>query len=1750
MEWLSLQEAAGAERVWTPRVLETIYKARVQTLHHLLVHLLCRTSHRGLHTSEEGAVQLVRTRNERNRAEAATDAETKHAEKEGSSFLLEKEAAQSLLIRPDDPLSYIKMLNRSYAVMAESAPPLGPLTLEQRWTQQQIVDRVIELQFRQDPKPSHVLCCGYRKLRPSLAGSSGKRAPVGLECVSANAAVEMVNSESWRLLLSRVGDLVMLHILTHAAIFTPLPNDCLLQVSGVPVHSAVSVLRKSSELHIGEKILRSRAKRKLLSESTASLPRSEGWPAQKGKRKNCVQELPSCKYAVKLDKPAQEAFKSTGDDLLRPNSMERKAGNVHVVGTSGAVSRSHRAKRKAQQSTSDPENELLPSDSKRRKLESHVPVGKSSQTDTAGKECSLKGKRDHNNARPNSDPQERIRDKEKFKKEGCQKNYTGTKDLIPIATPGTTTGKTVTMHQTETALGIYKSSITSEISLNSESTLNVHQSSKTKKVRPPSWKRRKMRQQGLDALHELVPQEQEKGCGSSNNGDGVYSVSNDTSHLVRSTPCEEQGASGAECVATSAEARETVQEKTSGSTAHTKVSPNINQRKDYACPWGSPSLMFVNRASIFYNSSFSRHAGLPANHILNRTEADDAGVEHLHAAIFGPLQKIEACSSMGPNSFVDSKPTGSVHKLLKKLLLKAKRCAYARLLSRHCPLPRELNSQLVESSTPFLTAVATPFPESQRSSQALSQKQETDCHEQDADEQSPEVEEMMKLLLGPLYKPGEAGNAKASASFENHTEANPSTTDSNKGIGGDACTQEFRDFKQEKDLVDAIHTANAVHTEKALRAGLIASYTDHHSVVSFLWAACRSIVPPEMLGSKRSWRVLRSNIAHFVSLRRHEKFNLQHVLFKLKLSNQPWLSSDSESAPSEGSSKGRRILQQKKLELWLYWLFTNLVVPLIRCHFYVTEIENHRQNVFYYRKPVWAKLRSKALKDLLTRNYKKLSKKSVAEALDGKTLGFSQVRLLPKRSGVRPIANLAAPSEGALKLKVKSEKKPTLRQLFGDFGKASLPHEAESSTLSFKKMSAVTDKAAIDPSKGFLQETSGQASPSHLLISRTAHQNSTMASRRTLFDLHRGFSPCKTLRTLESPARAENGFSSPKSRSRGQTSPLAKMSLMDSPECSSSRIRTPPSIDLLQAGGRRSYCRVPRKSTERVNYSFRPVNSVLRDVYFCLKLEKDSHPDDLGSSVFGYSDIHARILPFILQMKGSGAVPRLHMVVCDVTKAYDSIQQEKLLEIVSSYLRSSDYNVLKYTSVTPALASVRVSHGRSPTRACERRSFSQLVPYLTAKHSHCIFTDQGSCSSVRKEKILVLLEELLKRNIIKMGKQFYQQTVGIPQGSTISSILCSLFYGHFELHRLMPELRSRLTDRLSLTSNLSSALKSDCDLQLPQAENLAVVTGEVDVEHMLESSFDIWSQDLAIESDSRDIPPFDPHRTCFEVKKSDDRVNETASSVLKNSVLLRLIDDSLFISTSEAAATIFVERMHAGSEEYGCQANRRKTAANFPLQLGKRTLPKKIYTTEDGACFMRWSGLLVNCYTVEFQADYARYSGEHIRSTLTVKREENQGWHLVLKMCQYMRPKCHALFFDPRINSPATIRLNAFQAFLLCAMKFHAYVCCLSCATGHNQTFFYEAICSTTRYMYGLLRHRMETVGAKAAECFPFVELEWLGLVAFQKILNRKQSRYKVLLQALQSQLEAARFKRMTSCPHLSSAVDERRSSMFKYIKY
>lgn len=97
---------------------------------------------------------------------------------------------------------------------------------------------------------------------------------------------------------------------------------------------------------------------------------------------------------------------------------------------------------------------------------------------------------------------------------------------------------------------------------------------------------------------------------------------------------------------------------------------------------------------------------------------------------------------------------------------------------------------------------------------------------------------------------------------------------------------------------------------------------------------------------------------------------------------------------------------------WVGWVMDALAVELVRGHFYVTEAEGHRHALFFYRKPVFNALRREALHSMQAGAGAALRRISRAEALDllgRRNWGAGRLRILPKKGGVRPIANMAGP---------------------------------------------------------------------------------------------------------------------------------------------------------------------------------------------------------------------------------------------------------------------------------------------------------------------------------------------------------------------------------------------------------------------------------------------------------------------------------------------------------------------------------------------------------------------------------------------------------------------------------------------------------------------------------------------------------------------------------------------------------------------
>lgn len=128
----------------------------------------------------------------------------------------------------------------------------------------------------------------------------------------------------------------------------------------------------------------------------------------------------------------------------------------------------------------------------------------------------------------------------------------------------------------------------------------------------------------------------------------------------------------------------------------------------------------------------------------------------------------------------------------------------------------------------------------------------------------------------------------------------------------------------------------------------------------------------------------------------------------------------------------------------------------------------------------------------------------------------------------------------------------------------------------------------------------------------------------------------------------------------------------------------------------------------------RSVNSALREVYAILRRVKVEKPEILGSSVFDYNDVHQRLHQFLSKIKNrTSKMPEIYIVVADVLKAFDSIDQDMLIGILKDILQNDEYVMRKHVKISCRKKSLRILHD----------------------HVYCDYNSSNCCDSVSEPSV-------------------------------------------------------------------------------------------------------------------------------------------------------------------------------------------------------------------------------------------------------------------------------------------------------------------------------------------------------------------------------------------------------------------------------
>ncbi|KAK1782090.1 Telomerase ribonucleoprotein complex RNA binding domain-containing protein [Copromyces sp. CBS 386.78] len=765
----------------------------------------------------------------------------------------------------------------------------------------------------------------------------------------------------------------------------------------------------------------------------------------------------------------------------------------------------------------------------------------------------------------------------------------------------------------------------------------------------------------------------------------------------------------------------------------------------------------------------------------------------------------------------------------------------------------------------------------------------------------------------------------------------------------------------------------------------------------------------------------------FIRLRRFESMTLHQVVQGLQISSIPWLAPPSFSSFSHKCSQGETNKRKEILHEFLYYIFDSLLIPLLRSNFYVTESSSHRYRLFFFRHDVWLSVTKPAMTTLKLKMFEEVKGAEAVKILEGRKLGFSQVRLLPKGGtggGLRPIMNL---------------------------------------------------------------------------------------------------------------------------RRRG----------------------------VLLQGRRSGNSKVIRGGKKQMQMQMLgpSINSVLGPVASMLNFEKRERPEKLGGGMFAVGDIYERIKRFRARFfakakkddgkeKGLGngkkktrrdkKKNKFYFVKVDVQAAFDTIPQQAMVDLLEKIPGYAVYKESKHVEVSLPLDYEHnnnindndTNRTKSKKPKPTKRWHSTTTPFPRTKpgppppgpipstmmtqnknKKQTIFIPSHSSTKLHtSSSLLSLAKEHITQNLVRIGKKYYRQKTGIPQGSVLSSTLCNYFYADLE--------RSQGLAFLGLGVGLGLGGEDAED----RGDNEEGEEGGQEDQEDQDREYQDPGQSGKGRGKGRG-----------ERSGKGKGKGRGVSSKDGDTLLMRLIDDFLLITTNQKKATRFVEVMHRGFPEYGVRVSPNKSLVNFDVAVAAVDGSGRVVPKLKGSSSTKfpYCGLMIDTQTLEIvkprpdnDNDNDDNDDDHnnnqkkkkkdrvvVFNGITVEYSKNQGRNFRRKVLNAFKIQSHLLFFDTTHNSFFTTLRNLHSAFVETAVKMWAHARCLSTSTTQKRkpstSLVIDTIKSLIRVSHRLLTSKSRKERYPGYQCTVAQgQVAWLAMVACRQVFVRKQAGYKGVIEWLEGEIQ------------------------------
>lgn len=192
------------------------------------------------------------------------------------------------------------------------------------------------------------------------------------------------------------------------------------------------------------------------------------------------------------------------------------------------------------------------------------------------------------------------------------------------------------------------------------------------------------------------------------------------------------------------------------------------------------------------------------------------------------------------------------------------------------------------------------------------------------------------------------------------------------------------------------------------------------------------------------------------------------------------------------------------------------------------------------------------------------------------------------------------------------------------------------------------------------------------------------------------------------------------------------------------------------------------------------INSIMQCVHSVLRYEHTTTDNSTSFGIGSVDEMYMRLKKYKLRHNAQNPKRKLYFAKVDVKNCFDTIEQDKVLDIVSQVLAEDEYMLQKFCAVVPDLGRVGRKYHTRAVPAQDLQDFDEFASEWTRNKKHIVLIDGVTYQIKSQSQIRYLLNEHIKNHLIKIGKKFYRQDTGIPQGSILSTILCDFYYTDME----------------------------------------------------------------------------------------------------------------------------------------------------------------------------------------------------------------------------------------------------------------------------------------------------------------------------------------------------------------------------------